>query len=107
MVVFTYAQHGIAVIRTTPKGRKAEGIGRFQFSREWLWDAGRASLHIYRTLDHSEKRTIIGMLDALNGQPVRPITGMKQRWEEIIGLASVESLTTDNVDWEAISPMNR
>lgn len=112
MIVFSYSPHGITIIRTFSKPsngdlyrttRKPQDIGRFNFVRGvkdslmcWLWDAGRASLDIYRTLSHSEKRDIIGMLDALNQAPIRPITDMKRRWEEIIGLEAVEYLRTDN-----------
>jgi len=124
MVIFTYLAQRIDVIRTfsrerktgdyRTKPRKPESIGRFQFVGEWLWDAGRASLDIYRTLDHSEKRQIIGMMDALNGLPIRAISDMRRRWEEIIGPAAVEHLSPDNVDWkkdisdaEPIHPMDR
>ncbi len=109
MIVFAYNPHSIAVIRTfsgkreigdyRTGSRKPEGIGRLQYVREWLWDQNRVPLEIYQTLSHSEKREIIGMLDALNGQPVRPITEMKARWEEIIGPTIVEYLSTDKVNW--------
>lgn len=105
MIVFAYSPYGISVIRTFPKGKKPEGIGRFHRNTDlwdgltWLWDTRRASLDIYRTLSHSEKREIIGMLDALNQQPIRPITNMRQRWEDIIGPMAVEHLSSNNVDW--------
>lgn len=101
MLVFAYSPHGISVIRTRSFGRKIANIGRFHFGEKWLWDAGRASLDIYRTMDHTEKREIIGMLDALNQQPIRPITDMKRRWEEIIGPAAVKMLSDTN--WMTIA----
>lgn len=105
MIVFTYSPSGITVIRTFAKPsdgdlyrtiRKPQGIGRLRLSGEWLWDARQASLDIYRTLSHSEKREIIGMLDALNQKPIRPITQMKARWEEIIGPMAVSYMETHN-----------
>ncbi len=111
MIVFAYSPHGICVIRTTSK---TENIGRLQYiRREWLWDR-RCDWQTYRTLDNSEKRQIIGMIDALEGNPIRPINDMRRRWKEIIGPVAVEHLSPDNVDWkkdlsdeEAILPMDR
>lgn len=92
MIVFTYSPNGITVIRTfLPDGqsyriiRKPKGIGRLIPSDDWSWDKQTATLETYQTLDRSEKQQIIGMLDALNSQPIRPITDMKRRWKEIIG----------------------
>lgn len=92
MIVFSYNPNGITVIRTFQRGlsggnqlTRPQGIGRLQFVNGWLWDK-KTHFETYHTLDNSEKRQIIGMLDALNQQPIRPITEMKQRWEEIIGL---------------------
>ena len=111
MIVFAYSPYGISVIQTFPRhsldsiGRRQIGIGRFEHDpmrHEWLWDAGRANLDIYRTLDHTEKREIIGMLDALNQVAERPITNLKRRWEEIIGHTAVKMLSDG-----AIPPMDR
>lgn len=108
MIVFAYEQHGITVIRTFAKNReigdyrtgsrKPEGIGRLQYVLEWFWDQDRVGREVYRALDNSEKRQIIGMMDALNGLPVRPITEMKQRWEMIIGpIATMECANCHHV----------
>ena len=108
MLIFKYTPNGIAVIRPTAKGKKAEGIGRLRRVGEWLWDQNTVGREIYRTMENSEKRDLIGMIDALNGEIPRSISDMKRRWEEIIGPVTVELLSSDNVDWSApISPMDR
>jgi len=118
MLVFHYSPHGISIIRTYSRtpitsgnyrlSRKPEGIGRFHMVQKlhWFWDQNKVSIECYQTLDNTEKREIIGMLDALNGEPVRPITDMKRRWEEIIGPIAVRHLELFS-DHEPISPMDR
>lgn len=71
----------------TMKNRGPGVIGR----PEWIWDGCYRAID-YETIDHSDKRQIIGLLDNLNGMLYRKPEDMRTQWEKITGLAPAEAL---------------
>jgi len=88
MILFTDRAEYIRCFRTTTDGFDNIGVIHKQ-NEDMDWVIGFADKnweHYETSLDGSEKRQIIGLLDKLNGIGYRNPDNMQARWVEIIGL---------------------
>lgn len=92
MILFTDRTNYIRVFRTKKGGAGVVNIGTIikpDKDSQWIWDVTGIDFFRswvgYQTLNNSERRQIIGLLDKLNGIDYRPQEHMRTRWNEIIG----------------------
>ncbi len=97
MIVFGYRSTYIRVMRLSGMEQPTDNLGKiFRTTKnrgpgiigrtEWFWDGCYRAIDS-DTLDDSEKRQIIGMLDNLNSIRYRPQADMQDQWHKITGLA--------------------
>lgn len=81
--------HPMAIKVLLIAGNKTDNLGTLRKpdkDSDWIWDFVRISWMVYGTIDHTDKRAIIGMIDKLNGLLYRPQETLLDRWREISGL---------------------
>jgi len=92
MIVFVHRAEYIRVIRLSSSAKPTDNLGKLirTSRRGWIWDVDGVEYFRswigYETLNGSEKRQLIGLLDNLNGIPYRAQEDMRTQWEKITGL---------------------
>ena len=93
MIIFANRPESVKVMRTNNGGQGVTNIGTLRRADKftgWIWDKAGISWLNYGTVDHSEKQSLIGLIDKLNGVPYRAQETLLERWREI------SDLTEDN-----------